>query len=77
MDTYSGALQILSRMNARRSLVAACNIPQGTVVTAEMITYKRPGSGISASEFEDVVGKVTCTSIEEDTILQWKMFSEL
>lgn len=67
----------VARMNARRSLVAACNIPQGTVVTAEMITYKRPGSGISASEFEDVVGKVTCTSIEEDTILQWKMFSEL
>ena len=33
---------------ARRSIVAARDIPEGTEITREMLTTKRPGYGISA-----------------------------
>lgn len=63
----------VARANARRSLVAAVDIKVGEAITKEMITYKRPGSGISSSEFDNIVGMVAKKNIEEDTILQWEM----
>lgn len=63
-----------ARLNARRSVVSACNIKKGTVISKEMLTCKRPGTGIPASDFENVLGKTASISIEEDTVLQWDMF---
>jgi len=36
-----------ARNNARRSLVASCNIPQGTNISHKHLTWKRPAHGIS------------------------------
>ena len=63
-----------ARANARRSLVSNCNIKQGTVITKDMITYKRPASGIGADEYDKLIGKTVKRDIEEDTVLQWEMF---
>ena len=41
---------------ARRSLIAARDLPAGTVIDAGMLTVKRPGSGIAPKHFDDVVG---------------------
>lgn len=58
-----------ARKNARRSLVAVCGINRGTVITREMLTFKRPGTGISPAEIELVVGKRAKIDIAEDEIL--------
>lgn len=58
---------------ARRSLIAACDIPRGTRLTSEMITVKRPGFGIQPRYLEAVVGRTTSTDIEADEVLVWEM----
>lgn len=57
----------------RRSLVAAQDIPQGTVITEEMIAVKRPGFGIPTRHMEIVIGRKAAQDIEEDDILTWDM----
>jgi sialic acid synthase SpsE len=65
--------ELNSRQNARRSLVASCNIKRGSIITRDMLTFKRPGIGISPSEINNVVGKVAKETIKEDSILQYEM----
>lgn len=66
--------EMTSRQNARRSLVTTCNIVKGQTITETMLTFKRPGTGISPSEIEKVIGKVAKFDIKEDTILHYDMF---
>jgi sialic acid synthase SpsE len=58
---------------ARRSVTSARAIPKGAVVSREMLTYKRPGTGISPRFFEMVVGRVARMDIPDDTTLSWDM----
>lgn len=58
---------------ARRSVTSAVAIPKGTRVTREMLTWKRPGTGISPRHFEMVVGRTASVDIPEDTTLTWEM----
>ena len=44
---------------ARKSLVAACPITGGTVLTREMITLKRPGTGLPAEKLLQLIGRRT------------------
>ena len=61
----------------KRSIVSKVAIPKGTTITADMITYKRPGTGIWPSERDRVIGKVAKEDIAEDTTLQCKMLSKI
>lgn len=65
-----------ARENARRSLVSACDIMKGAVITEEMLTFKRPASGIQACEYERLLGMTAGEDIAEDTVLQWRMFHQ-
>jgi sialic acid synthase SpsE len=58
---------------ARRSVTSAVRIPRGTTITAPMLTYKRPGTGISAKHLDLVVGRVARVDIPEDTTITWEM----
>lgn len=58
---------------ARRSVTSAVTIPKGTRITREMLTWKRPGTGISPRFFELVVGRTASADIPEDTTLTWDM----
>lgn len=58
---------------ARRSVTSAVAIPKGATITRAMLTYKRPGTGISPRHFEMVVGRVARVEIPEDTTLTWDM----
>lgn len=53
----------------RRSLVAKVDIIEGDVITAEMLTAKRPPSGLSPDQVFDVVGKIAVKTIQKDRIL--------
>jgi sialic acid synthase SpsE len=58
---------------ARRSVVATCAIPAGTLVTREMLTTKRPGHGIKPKFIDALVGRVARIDIDEDEVLTWEM----
>jgi N-acetylneuraminate synthase/N,N'-diacetyllegionaminate synthase len=54
---------------ARRSIVAACPIPQGAIVTREMLAFKRPGTGISPADWKKVVGLRATREISFDSLI--------
>jgi N,N'-diacetyllegionaminate synthase len=58
---------------ARRSLIAARDIPAGTVITREHLVVKRPGYGIAPKDIDHVVGRIARADIEADDILTWAM----
>ena len=58
---------------ARRSLIAARDIPAGTVITREHLVVKRPGYGIKPKHIEHVVGRQARVDIEEDDVITWEM----
>jgi N,N'-diacetyllegionaminate synthase len=58
---------------ARRSVTSAVAIPFGARIERSMLTYKRPGTGISARYFDFVVGRVARIDIPEDTTITWEM----
>ena len=62
-----------ARENARRSIVAAIDIPMGTVLKEEILTFKRPGHGISPNKISDVLGKRTKQNIAKDIVLTQDM----
>ena len=65
-----------ARLNARRSIVANEDIKEGEVITEEMLTFKRPGTGISPDRISEVVGKVAAVNILNDTILTEDMITD-
>jgi N,N'-diacetyllegionaminate synthase len=58
---------------ARRSVTSAVAIPKGTTLTHAMLTYKRPGTGISPRFLDQVVGRVARVDIPEDATITWEM----
>ncbi|GIV28453.1 MAG: acetylneuraminic acid synthetase [Bacteroidia bacterium] len=62
-----------ARLNARRSLVAARDIPKGKIIEEKDLTWKRPAHGISAKYYKDLIGKKVLVDIKEDEILKWNM----
>jgi N,N'-diacetyllegionaminate synthase len=61
------------RLIARRSLVAARDIPEGILLGSEMIASKRPGTGIPPKYRDSLVGKRSRVAIPKDTLLSWEM----
>jgi N-acetylneuraminate synthase len=61
--------EVNSRTHARRSIIANQDISKDTIITREMITYKRPGTGIPPFMFEMVVGGTALEEIKEDDII--------
>ncbi len=59
--------------NARRSVIAASDIPVGTALTREMLTIKRPGFGIQPKFIDTLVGRRAQVDIEADDIITWEM----
>jgi N-acetylneuraminate synthase len=61
----------IARLNARRSIVIAKNLPAGHIVTEADITYKRPGTGVSPLHWDKVIGMSTKKALSEDDVLTW------
>jgi sialic acid synthase SpsE len=60
----------ISRRNARRSIVAKRDIAAGQTITEDDLIAKRPGTGISPTEWYKVIGTTAKTTIQEDDIIQ-------
>lgn len=63
----------LSQMRAlfNKSVALKENQPQGTVLTSEMLTVKKPGTGIPAKEKVLCIGKVLKHNVSADSLLTW------
>lgn len=55
---------------ARKSIVAAIDIQEGEVFTEENLTVKRPGTGISPMQWDEVIGKVAKKNFLEDELIE-------
>jgi N,N'-diacetyllegionaminate synthase len=66
--------EIPVKQSARRSLVARIDISAGTPLTEEMISCKRPGTGISPAEINSVLGKIGKNDISAEQVFTWDMF---
>ena len=60
------------RRVARRSIVARRIIPSGTLIARDLLTYKRPGTGIPPSRLGDVLGRKTTRTIPGDTLIRFE-----
>lgn len=53
----------------RRSIVSARKIFKNEKITIDDISFKRPGTGISPSEYDKIIGKIAICDIENDTTI--------
>jgi len=60
---------------ARKSIVAAVDISSGSIITDNMITVKRPGTGIEPKYINELIGQTANCNIECDTIITWNMIN--
>lgn len=58
---------------ARRSVVAACDIPAGSAIARAQLTVKRPGYGVPPKHLELLVNRVARVDIEADDVITWEM----
>jgi sialic acid synthase SpsE len=59
---------------ARRSLVAATEIPVGAILKRDMVIIRRPGTGMSPATLDTVLGRRVLRGIEAGTLLEPGMF---
>ena len=59
---------------ARKSLVAAVEIPRGGVLTPAMIDVKRPGTGLAPALKPDLIGRKAGRTISEGALFTLEMF---
>ena len=55
---------------ARKSIVASTNIKKGNIFTPENLTVKRPGTGISPMQWDEVIGKEAKRDFQEDELIE-------
>ncbi len=60
---------------ARRSVVAAADIADGEVLTAEKLICLRPATGIAPRDLPLVIGRAARLPISAGTVLQWDQLS--
>ena len=56
---------------ARRSIVAAGNLKVGTLLTPEHLIMKRPGTGVSPTLIDAMVGRTMIRDVDEDQLVTW------
>lgn len=68
------AREIETAKVARRSLVAARDLPAGTTLERDMVVMRRPGTGLSPTLLETLVGQQTARDISAGALLRPEMF---
>ena len=60
------------KSGGRKSIVAKVDIEKGTTIEKDMLTYKRPGDGISPDQVDEVIGMTASEDIGEDYQITWE-----
>ena len=61
-----------TRRVARRSIVARRDLPKGACITADMLDFKRPGTGISPVDAGRILGMKLVKDLKKDELLLWE-----
>lgn len=61
-----------AREHARRSITTKRPIKAGETLTEDMMICKRPAHGISPLHWDEVIGRKTVSSLDDDHPLQWQ-----
>ncbi len=61
-----------ARAHARRSIVLVRDARGGETLNEDLLTCKRPGSGISPLHWDAVIGRTLARDLEADAVLQWQ-----
>ena len=64
--------EMISRQNARRSLVLNHALKKDDIISKDCLTWKRPGTGIGPNEIENIVGRRVNKDLCEDEIIKWE-----
>ncbi len=64
-----GEVELESREEGRRSIVAARGICAGETITKELLAYKWPGTGLKPYEREKIVGRKAARKIDADELI--------
>ncbi len=62
-----------NRKIVRKSIVALSSINKGSIILEDMLTLKRPGTGIEPKYFKNLIGKRAKCRIKKDTVITWDM----
>lgn len=57
-----------------KSIVASCNIKLGTVIEERHLAYKKPGDGIPANKFREIIGKRVKKDLKKNYKFRWEDF---
>ena len=60
---------------ARRSIVAKTDIPEGAIITEDMLDVKRPGMGIEPKYMEKIVERKAKENIKKDELISRRMIT--
>lgn len=66
----------LTRKEIRKSIVAKNDIKKGDIIQESDIAFKRPGTGISPMEIDDVLGKTAICDIPKDRLINFQMLEK-
>lgn len=61
---------------AKRSIVTAVDIPGDSIITRDMLTSKRPGTGIRSKDYKKIIGKKSKVLIPKNTLIRWEQVKE-
>jgi len=59
----------------QKSIVAACDIPKSTTINMQHLAFKKPGDGIPASVYKEIVGHKTVRKIQKNHKFNFKDIS--
>ena len=69
-DAKAASLAGMKRI-FEKSVVAARDLPAGAVLAPGDLAYKKPGDGIPAARFRDVLGRKLASAVGRDSQLAW------
>ena len=73
-DQKAISLRVM-RDTFQKSIVANTEIAAGTVIETHHLVFKKPGTGIPANRFKDLIGKKAIKKIQKNTMIDWNMLS--
>jgi N-acetylneuraminate synthase/N,N'-diacetyllegionaminate synthase len=56
----------------RKSIVANVDITKGTIITKNMLSIKRPGTGIAPKYIDDIIGREVKKDIKQDELISFR-----
>jgi N-acetylneuraminate synthase/N,N'-diacetyllegionaminate synthase len=64
------------REQTRQSVVPRANLNAGTILSRDLLTVMRPGTGIPAADFDRVMGRTLIRDVAANSLLSWSDLGE-